>query len=343
MTAKGEWYIMKNSKLISKEDKMYKVLSSFPVPDACLEPFRSEMEFTIPDTRLPYDTLVEMLKEGYDAFSNLAVRIDRNLIDAAVAGGVRVIANNMVGVDNVDLPYATEKGIAVINTPTNVTEPTAEHACALIVATMRNIACYDREIRKGVWNAPVFTNRATMIEGSTLGIVGLGRIGKRVAAKMQGMGMKVVYYDKFRLSEEQEKELGVTYMEFDELLSASDCISLNMPYLPENHHLFNEDTFRKMKREAYLVNTARGAIVDEQALCDALKNGVIKGAGLDVFEHEPHPLPELLELENVTMTPHCASGTMRSRVEIVQEALQGTLDCLNGKVPYNLVNKDLLK
>ena len=188
-----------------------------------------ETEWRVTDEDLWQQSEYKLFKEGYDAFTNLAVKIDKKMIDAALEGGVKVIANNMVGTDNVDLAYAKEKGIAIINTPTQVTEPTAEHACALIVATMRNIACYDREIRQGVWNAPVFTDRATMISGSTLGILGLGRIGKMVASKMQGMGMKVIYYDKFRMPEEKEKEMNVTYMEFEDVVRNSDCISINMP------------------------------------------------------------------------------------------------------------------
>ena len=318
---------------------MYKILSSIPLPKECTDPFKDKLEFTLPDERLSYSELLDRIKPGYYGINILGIKVDKDLIDAASNAGICVIANDMVGTDNVDIPYATQKGIAIINAPSMVTEPTAEHVCALIMATMRNIACYDREIRNSIWNAPVFSTRAESIYGSTLGIVGLGRIGKRVASKMQGMGMNIVYYDKFRLPEDKEKELNVTYKEFDELLEVSDCISLNLPYLPENHHLFNEETFKKMKKTAYLVNGARGSIVDEYALYEALRDGVIKGAGLDVFEHEPRPLPELLTLENVTMTPHCATGTFKDRVAIASEAIQGMADYLDGKEPHNLVNQ----
>lgn len=321
---------------------MFKVLSSFPVPEEALAPYRDEIEFVLPEKRLNTEEVLPLLKDGYDGFSDLAIRIDRKFLDAAAEAGVRVIANNMAGVDNVDVACATEKGIAVVNAPSAVTEATAEHACALIVAAMRNLACYDREIRRGVWNAPVFTTRATQVEGSTLGIVGLGRIGKRVAAKMQGMGMKVIYYDLYRLSEELERQLNVTYVPFDELLATADCVTVQMPYTKDNRHMFNAETFKKMKKDAYFVNVARGAIVDEEALAEALKNGVIKGAGLDVFEHEPHPIPALLELENVTLTPHCASGTYRSRIGIARQALDGLLAVLKGEKPFNLVNKEVL-
>ncbi len=321
---------------------MFKVFCAFPMPEECLAPYRNEIDFTVAEKRLSYDELKSRMAEGYDAVVILASLVDKPFLDAAAAAGVRVIANNMAGVDKIDLPYATEKGIAITNAPFLVTEATAEHACALIAATMRNLACYDREIRRGVWNAPVFTDRATMIEGSTLGIIGLGRIGKRVAAKMRGMGMKVIYYDKIHMSEEVEKELGVTYVGFEELLKTADCVTLHMPYFPDNHHMINAETLKLMKKSAYLVNASRGALVEEEALAAALKNGELKGAGLDVFEHEPHPIPELLELENVTMTPHCASGTWRSRIDIARETVDGMLAMLKGEVPYQLVNKEIL-
>lgn len=155
--------------------------------------------------------------------------------------------------------------------------------------------------------------------------------------------MNVIYYDKFRASEDIEKEFGVKYVSFDDALKEADCISLHMPYLPENHHLFGKETFAKMKKTAYFVNCARGKIVDEQALADALKSGEIKGAGLDVFEDEPNVNPDLLKLSNVTLTPHIASLTMKARVGMCNEALSGITGVLRGEKPYNVVNKEVLK
>ena len=317
------------------------ILSSFPAPEECFAPFRGELEITVPEKPLTHDDLVKMVGD-YDGLYEIFIKIDREIIDAAAAGKCRVITNNGVGYDNVDVAYATEKGIAIINTPKEVTEATAEHAAALIFATMRNLAGYDREIRKHIWNAPFFPTKPVQVEGSTLGILGLGRIGKRVAAKAKGMGMNVIYYDAFRASAEIEQELGVTYRSFDEVIAEADCVTLHMPYTPENHHLINADVLKKMKKEAFLVNCARGPVVDEAALAEALRAGEIKGAGLDVFENEPHPSEALLALDNVTLTPHAASGTWKTRCNMTREGLAGMAALLRGEVPYNVVNKEVL-
>lgn len=321
---------------------MKKIIISEWVPEKCLEPYRGEFEFTLPDEKKQVFTYEELLAQipSYDGCLILDNDGDRQLIDAAK--NLKVIANFGVGYDNIDWKYATEKGLPVVNTPTQVTEATAEHTATLIVSVMRGIARYDREVRAGVWKSPNFDDCNIQVEGATLGILGFGRIGKRVCRKAQGFGMNVIYYDKFRAAAEVETEYGVTYMEFDEVLRQADCISLHMPYIPKNHHLFNEETFRKMKRDAYFVNCARGKIVDEQALAQALKDGVIKGAGLDVFEEEPKVHPELLKLENVTLTPHIASLTMKARVGMCNEALAGIVGVLRGEKPANVVNKEVL-
>lgn len=321
---------------------MKKIIISEWVPEKCLEPYRGEFEFTLPDEKKHAFTYEELLAQipVCDGCLILDNDGDRRLIDAAK--NLKVIANFGVGYDNIDWKYATEKGLPVVNTPTQVTEATAEHTATLIVSVMRGIARYDREVRAGVWKSPNFDDCNTQVEGATLGILGFGRIGKRVCRKAQGFGMNVIYYDKFRAAAEVEAEYGVTYMEFDGVLRQADCISLHMPYIPENHHLFNEEAFRKMKKDAYFVNCARGKIVDEQALAQALKDGVIKGAGLDVFEEEPKVHPELLKLDNVTLTPHIASLTMKARVGMCSEALAGIAGVLKGEKPANVVNKEVL-
>ncbi len=194
-----------------------------------------------------------------------------------------------------------------------------------------------------MWNSPNFSDIDCEVYGRTLGIMGFGRIGKMVCKKAQGLGMKVIYFDKYRASQEVEKEYNVTYMSFDDVVKNSDCITLHMPYIPENHHIFNAEVFRAMKDSAYLINAARGPIVDEKALAKALKDGTIKGAGLDVFEDEPNVEPELLELDNVTLTPHIASCTLKARMGMCREALGGIIGVLEGKKPYNVVNPEVLK
>ena len=322
---------------------MKKILISEWVPEECLKPYEGEFEFTVPSAEkhaFTYEEAYNMV-EDYDGYFILDNDGDQKIIDKAK--NLKVIANFGVGYDNIDWKYATQVGLPVVNTPTQVTEATAEHAATLIVAAMRGVARYDKEVRAGIWKSPNFSDCDTQVEGATLGILGFGRIGKRVCRKAQGFGMNVIYYDKFRAKPEVEEEFGVTYMEFDEVLKNADCISLHMPYIPENHHLFNAETFKKMKPTTYFVNCARGKIVDEQSLADALKNHVIKGAALDVFEDEPNVNPDLLNLDNVTLTPHIASLTMKARLGMCREALAGITGVLKGEKPYNVVNPETLK
>lgn len=318
---------------------MKKILVTHPVPPSCLEAYEKEFSITVPENKLLYEEILEAAAQ-YDGLFLVGAVCDAKLLDAAV--NLKVVANFGVGYDNIDWKYATQKGIAVVNTPTQVTEATAEHCVALIMAAMRNISYYDRFVRKGLWDVPPFTDEATLIAGSVLGIAGFGRIGKKVCQKAQGLGMQVIYYDKYRADPAIEEEYGVTYCEMDELLRRSDCISLNMPYTPENHHFINEESFKLMKKSAYFVNGARGPVVDEMALVKALKEGWIKGAGLDVFENEPKVTPELLTLENVVMTPHIASATLKSRLGMAAEALDGIAGVLKGEKPYNVINPDVL-
>ncbi len=317
---------------------MKKILISEWVPEECLLPYEKTFSFTLPSKEkhaFSYEELLRQIPE-YDGCLILDNEGDRALLDAGKK--LKVIANFGVGYDNIDWQYATQIGLPVVNTPTQVTEATAEHTACLIVSTMRGIARYDREIRAGIWKSPNFDDCNTQVEGATLGILGFGRIGKRVCRKAQGFGMNVVYYDKFRAAPEVEQEFGVTYLPFDEVLQKADCVSLHMPYLPENHHLFRAETFAKMKKGVYFINCARGKLVDEQALADALENGTIKAAGLDVFEDEPQVNEKLLRLQNVTLTPHIASLTMKARVGMCKEALSGITGVLNGERPYNVVN-----
>lgn len=317
---------------------MQKILISEWVPAVCLEPYEGEFEFILPDQEkhaFSYDELLELIVDC-DGCLILDNDGDKKLMDTA--GQLKVIANFGVGYDNIDWKYATEIGLPVVNTPTQVTEATAEHTIALIISAMRSVAQYDREVRKGIWISPNFDDRNTQVEGATLGILGFGRIGKRVCSKAQGLGMNVIYYDKFRAAPEVEAEMGVTYMEMDEVMKNADCISVHVPYLPENDKMFNAEAFRMMKPGAYFVNCARGKLVDEQALADALKAGVIKGAALDVFANEPVVNPDLLTLDNVTLTPHIASLTMKARLGMCAEALAGITGVLKGERPRNVVN-----
>lgn len=318
-----------------------KILSAGKLPESIIQKYSDEFDFIIPERTLTYDEVYELIDQADGYFIMNGIKADRNMINKGTK--LKVVGNFGVGYDCIDWNYCTEKGIAVVNTPTQVSDATAEHTACLIFDTMRGIARSDRQVRNRIWYAPEFPDHNTAINGSTLGIIGFGRIGKLVCKKAQGMGMNVIYYDKFRVSEEIEKEFGVTYMEFEEVLAKADCISVHMPYIPENHHIINAGTLKKMKSKAYLVNAARGPIVDEKALCEALKNGVIRGAGLDVYENEPHPYEGLYELDNVVLTPHCASGTMKARLGMAKEALDGITAVLKGKQPCNVVNPEIFK
>jgi glyoxylate reductase len=313
-----------------------KILVSKKIPVECLAPYEDKFEFTLPDDSvLSYDSILSQIAE-YDGFFNVDTIADKPVFDAAKK--LRAIANYGVGYDKIDWKYATELGIPVLNTPNSVTESTAELTIALIMAVMRGVARYDKEMRQKKWLSPLFSDINTMVSGSTLGIIGFGRIGKSVTRKAKGLGMEVIYFDSFRASSDVEQEYGVTYCSFEELLARSDCISLHAPFVPENYHMFNAETFAKMKPCAFFVNAARGKLVDEAALCEALKSGVIKGAGLDVFEAEPTVYEGLLALDNVVLTPHVASLTMRARMAMCAEALDGLTAVLQGKIPVNVVN-----
>ena len=319
-----------------------KILISKNVPREHLIPYEKEFEFTLPRENggvFSYDYILERIPE-FDGYLAIDVIADKPLFNAAKK--LKAIANYGVGYDKIDWEYATELGIPVLNTPTQVTETTAELTIALMMAVMRSIPRYDKEVRQKIWKTLLFSDENTLIHGSILGIIGFGRIGKAVCRKARGLGMDVIYYDKFRSPKEVEEEYGVTYKSFDEVLAESDCVSLHTPYTPENFHMFNAETFAKMKPSAYFINAARGKLVDEPALCEALKTGVIKGAGLDVFEEEPTVYEGLLSLDNAVLTPHIASLTMRSRIAMCHEALEGLTAVLRGQIPPNIVNPTVL-
>ena len=189
----------------------------------------------------------------------------------------------------------------------------------------------------------MFLDRDIFLYGKTIGIIGYGRIGQAVGRKAQGVGMKVMYYDPFRKTPEEEERLGATYGKFEEVLAKADVISCHMPYTKENHHIFNLETFKKMKPTAYFVNAARGPVMCEADLVTALKEKVIRGAATDVFEFEPGVSEELAKIENVVITPHIGSNVLEARKNMVHEALDGVDSILHGGFPVNVVNKELFK
>ncbi len=253
---------------------------------------------------------------------------------------VKIIANYAVGFDNIDLPTAKSRNIFVTNTPNVLNEAVAEHAMALILAIARRIPESDRFVRAGKytgWKADLLVG--TELAGKTLGIVGLGRIGFQVAHHAaNGFGMKIAYTDPKENPEFNAEHHAQYFPTIDELLPQCDFVTLHVPLLDSTRHLMNAERFKKMKPTAYLINTARGPVVDEAALIVALKDHVIRGAGIDVFEHEPEINPELFTLENVVLTPHTASGTEEARNKMAVVAATNIIETLEGRTPPNLVS-----
>ena len=236
---------------------------------------------------------------------------------------LRLIANFGAGYNNIDLDACHERGIRVTNTPQPVVEPTAELAFALMIDVARRVSEFDRAMRGEGARFGVMQNLSHSLYGKTLGILGMGRIGQALARRAAASGMRIIYHNRHELTNERLKELGsegvqAEYVNFQTLLQDSDFLSLNLPYTPEVHHIIGKPELGMMKRTAYLINTARGAHVHEEALIEALRNGIIAGAALDVYEHEPAVSPELLTLPNVVLSPHTGTGTWEGRIAMCE-------------------------
>ncbi|HEO4888138.1 TPA: dihydrofolate reductase [Streptococcus agalactiae] len=314
-----------------------KILVTGIVPKEGLRKLMDRFDVTYSEDR-PFsrDYVLEHLSE-YDGWLLMGQKGDKEMIDAGE--NLQIISLNAVGFDHVDTAYAKEKGIIVSNSPQAVRVPTAEMTFALILAASKRLAFYDSIVRSGEWIDPSEQRyQGLTLQGSTLGIYGMGRIGLTVANFAKAFGMTVVYNDVYRLPEDKEKELGVTYLEFDQLIKTADVITIHAPALPSTIHKFNKDVFAKMKNRSYLINAARGPIVSEEALIEALKEGEIAGAGLDVFENEPQVSEGLRSLDNVIMSPHAGTGTIEGRRTLAEEAADNIIAFFEGK-PQNIVNK----
>lgn len=270
----------------------------------------------------------------------LSDRIDDEVF--AAAQGVKVFANYAVGYDNIDLEAAKRHGIMVTNTPGVLTDATADLAWALLFAVARKIVVADRYVREGNfhgWGPLLYVGHD--ISGKTLGVIGAGRIGKAMALKSQGFQMRVLYADPNK-NQTLEDTIGAQRAEIKTLLQESDFVSLHVPLLPETKHLIGNAELRLMKPTAYLINTSRGPVVDEEALVQALKEGRIAGAGLDVYEEEPTLAPGLTALDNVVLLPHVGSGTIETRTTMSVMAAENIVAALKGERPPNLVNPEVL-
>ncbi len=267
-------------------------------------------------------------------------QIDARIIAAATK--LKVIANASVGYNHVDLAAATARGIMVTNTPGVLTDTTADTTWALILAASRRVTELEAWLRAGKWDAFHFTRMLGRdVHHATLGVVGLGRIGQAVAKRARGFDMKVLYTDTAPVKPEVERECNASFVGMEELLRSADIVTLHMPYTAENHHMIGARQLAMMKPTAVLINAARGGIVDEVALIDALRHNRLFAAGLDVFENEPHFHKELLERNNVVLLPHVGSATEATRRAMAQLAAQNLVAALTGATPANLVNPEV--
>jgi glyoxylate/hydroxypyruvate/2-ketogluconate reductase len=270
-------------------------------------------------------------------------RIDANALSQAK--DLKIVANISVGYNNFDVPAMTAAGVMATNTPDVLTDTTADFGFALLMATARRITESEHWVRAGQWKKWSIVNNPLGIDvhHSTIGIIGMGRIGQGIAKRALGFGMNVIYHNRSRLSELEEKACAAKYVSKEELLRTADHVVLVLPYTPENHHTIGAQEIAMMRPTATLINIARGGIVDDLALAQALKNKTIFAAGLDVFEGEPAIHPELLKLSNVVLAPHIASSTEKTRRAMVDLAIENLRQAIAGKRPPSLINTEVFK
>ena len=283
------------------------------------------------DEPIEINELYERIAHADAVLTLLTTKVDRAFLDAA-GPQLKVVSNVAVGYNNIDVAECRERGVIATNTPGVLTDATADIAMALILMATRRLGEGERIVRSNEpWQWGMFMLLGTSLQGRRLGIVGMGAIGQALARRAKAFGMTVAYSNRSAVSSDIEAELGSERLSLDELLGTSDVVSINCPYSAETHHLIGPDQFELMRSSAYLVNTARGPIVDEAALVDALRSGAIAGAGLDVYEHEPQLAPGLNELDNAVLIPHLGSATVETRAAMATLAARNTVAVLTGQ------------
>lgn len=312
---------------------MSKILVARKLPSSVLARLESvgQVELYTGDDPMSPEELRSRVKGKTALVSMLTEQIDKSLIDAGT--DLKIVANVAVGYNNIDVAYARSRGVIITNTPDVLTEAVADFTWALILDITRRLAEGDRLVRRGQWKGWAFDFMlGSEVRGKQLGLVGLGRIGRAVAEKAPAFGVRVAYHTV------PEADLpGAESMSLDRLLNTSDVVSIHVPLLPETRHLIDRKALARMKRSAYLVNTARGPVIDEDALAWALKERLIAGAALDVYEHEPAIHPDLLPLENVLLVPHLGSGTTETRTAMAELAANNVMAVLSGRPPITPV------
>lgn len=308
-----------------------KLLVTYNIPREAFCHLPADWEVTFPENEaMDKAEIIRRLPDYEVMLAIFHASIDKEILDAGKK--LRLISNYGVGYNNIDITYAREKGIAVTNTPAAVNNPTAELALALMLSAARRVAECNLRLRtekESMWGT--MQNLGFGLEGKTLGIIGMGNIGKNVAQKAQAFGMRVIYYN------DKTEVPGYRRTDLNTLLSVSDFISLHTPLTPATHHLIGCRELSLMKKTAILINTARGAVIDEKALAEALRSHRIAGAAIDVFEDEPHITESLYDLKQVVLTPHIGTATIDARVAMAHEALDNIRNFLAGS-PTNVVN-----
>ncbi|MDK7354177.1 2-hydroxyacid dehydrogenase family protein [Peptoniphilus harei] len=316
-----------------------KLLITSNIPKKIYDDLDKHFEISYHDSNVPLkkEEIIEMIK-GQDALlCPLSDKIDKEVIDAG--DNLKIIANYGAGFDNIDIDYAREKGIVVTNAPAPASAvSTAELAFGLMLAAARKIVSGDKVTRAGEfygWRPTFYLG--SQLKGKTLGIIGLGNIGKNLAKRARAFEMKVIYYSRTR-KEDFEREFDIEYLDRDEVIRSADFLSLHTAFVPDLRHMISKKELEMMKKSAILINASRGPIVDEDALADALIENVIAGAALDVYEFEPRVNDKLMDLDNVILAPHLGNATFEARLEMGENAKDNLIEFKNGKNPKNKVN-----
>jgi glyoxylate reductase len=316
-----------------------KIVVTGKIPEVALEKLKKSHEVISwgEETPISRDEMLKRVSGANIIVSLLTEKIDEEVL-ASAGNDLKAVCNVAVGYNNIDVAACKSKNVLVTNTPGVLTDATADIAMALILMTTRRLSEGERVIRnQDPWAWGMFYMLGSSIQNQTLGIVGMGQIGIATALRAKSFGMKIIYTRRNRLDEKIEKELSAQYVSLDDLLQQSDIVSLHCPYSTETHHLISDAQLSKMKKTSYLINTARGPIVNEEALANALINKTIAGAGLDVYENEPKVNDKLLKLDNVVLLPHLGSATVETRTAMATTAANNALEILSGNKPLNPV------
>lgn len=322
--------------------EMFKIFVTSKISDSALNILKSvgEVEVWEKEETLNGPALLEKIKDQDAVLSMVNNFITDDILQQA--SKLKVIGNCGVGYNNIDIASAEKRGIVVTNTPDVLNDATADLTWALILGIARRIVEADHFVREGKftgWLPHLFIGN--MVYGKKLGIIGMGRIGSAVCQRAKGFNMKVYYYNRNPLSKEKEQEYNAQYVDLETLLKECDYITIHAPLNEESYHLIGREELHLMKKDAYLINTSRGPLIDEQALYEHLKEGKIAGAALDVYEHEPKIVEGLLALDNVILLPHIGSATYETRTRMVELAANNIANVLSGKEPITPVTKGL--